>query len=227
MIYTHTSDRLFFDLDPQLFNHSKNQTFQLHTYKLCAIMRALNTLIVQSLLLFQPILSRKYEKGIQSKDYQENLKKFMATHKDANKVLKFGGTNKRLFDPDTWCRGTLSAPTCWEEYAERVWQPGRLLGNRNLVGRRQGRPLKRCVDKCSWADWFKDFAGRAYEENRETREEYTDSTGRNREFYNGCPKCCDKIPKHLICVNVRKFKQTCPELSYRHCSKNNFRKNKN
>merc|ERR1712062_271079 len=153
-------------------------------------------------------------KGVESEDYQKNLKQFMVTHKDAKTVL-----SAQIFDPDTWCKTSLSAPACWEEFAETVWQP-RIFSSANLVTRKDGRPLKVCVDKCSWADYFKDFVGTAYEENRETREEYQDGMGMKRTFYNGCPKCCEKIPKHVVCISS-KIKQACPGLDYSRCQSGN------
>merc|ERR1712110_1202179 len=102
----------------------------------------------------------------------------------------------------------------------------RLCGSReslavNMVSRKEGRPLKVCVDKCSWKDWFKDFIGTAYEEVRETKEEYHDGMGATkRNFFNGCPQCCEKIPANLVCIN-EKIRKACPGLNFSKCRNGN------
>jgi len=107
--------------------------------------------------------------------------------------------NAGIFDPDTWCNGQLTAPRCWEDWAEQVWQPLRLWGT-NLVSKADGKELAYCAKKCNAADWFKDFVGTAYEEKREVREEYQDMGLESQNkggLVVGCAHCCKFIPDSL------------------------------
>merc|ERR1711976_379922 len=91
------------------------------------------------------------------------------TREESNDFLR---QKRGILDPDTYCNNQLTKPSCWEEFAETVWQPFRPWNN--MVSKAEGKDLAYCVKKCSTGDWFKDFVGTAYEEKRETREEYHD-----------------------------------------------------
>merc|ERR1711997_381499 len=116
---------------------------------------------------------------------------------------------RRDIDPDTWCRSELKGPKCWAEFTETVWQPGRLFGRGNSVSRKEGRQLYWCVKRCTTSNGFLDFAGQAYEEKREKREEYQEVSGDKRKFVTGCPQCCKFIPDQL--KNLQKVQKACPE----------------
>ena len=126
-----------------------------------------------------------------------------------------------LGDPDEWCGNTLKNPSCWEEFAETVWKPTKIFGS--LVNKKEGWPLYWCVKKCNTGDFWKDFIGSAHEEKREKREEYCETMGENSDGCDqpevGCPQCCDKIPKQLLCL--QKIKQACPEQWEDQCGDNN------
>merc|ERR1712110_1069265 len=117
------------------------------------------------------------------------------TRQESNDFLR---QKRDVFDPDTYCNNKLTKPSCWEEFAETVWQPFRPWNN--MVSKAEGKDLAYCVKKCSTGDWFKDFVGTAYEEKRETREEYHDMSiitqDKSRQFV-GCAQCCEFIPKSL------------------------------
>merc|ERR1711997_44763 len=113
-----------------------------------------------------------------------------------------------ILDPDTYCLNQLTKPSCWEEFAETVWQPFRPWNN--LVSKAEGKDLAYCVKKCNAGDWFKDFVGTAYEEQRETREEYHDmavvTQDKSKPFV-GCEQCCEFIPQSLR--HMDKVKNSC------------------
>merc|ERR1712050_183127 len=125
-----------------------------------------------------------------------------------------------LFDKDEWCGNTLKNPQCWEEFAETVWKPTKVFGS--LVGRKEGWPLYWCVKKCNTGDSLKDLVGKAHEEKREKKEEYCETMQGNGcdapEV--GCPQCCDKIPKKLLCA-LDKVKDACLEVWTAHCGERN------
>merc|ERR1712038_2087930 len=61
--------------------------------------------------------------------------------------------------------------------------------------------LESCVFKCYWKDQGLDFIGKAYEEKRETWEEYKTKVGTPvDERPRPCPECCKFLPKTLFGV---------------------------
>merc|ERR1712183_470318 len=133
-------------------------------------------------------------------------------------------SNAGIFDPDTWCNDQLTAPKCWEDWAENVWQPFRPWNN--LVEKSEGKDLAYCVKKCSMGDWFKDFVGTAYEEKREVREEYQDmvlDSGNKGGIVVGCAHCCKYIPESL--QYLQKVQNACFSPSDSSKRRNNGRNN--
>merc|ERR1712117_276501 len=117
-----------------------------------------------------------------------------------------------ISDPDEWCGKTLKNPSCWEEFAETVWKPGKSIFGSTMVSKDEGWPLYWCVKKCNSGDFWKDFVGIAHEEKREKKEEYCESMPADSCKIPdvGCPQCCEKIPKSLR--NLEKVKKACPNL---------------
>ena len=59
--------------------------------------------------------------------------------------------------------------------------------------------LESCVFKCYWKDQALDFVGKAYEEKRETWEEYNSSVGQAAtKRPRPCPHCCKVLPKTMF-----------------------------
>merc|ERR1711972_193290 len=119
-------------------------------------------------------------------------------------------TRKGSVDPDEGCKNELRDPECWHEFTELTWQPARF---NNAVSRKEGQKLYWCVVGCNLKDSAADWVGKAYEEKRETREEFID-TGLDLgngvgKFFTGCPKCCQHIPTSLR--NLPKVQKACPQ----------------
>merc|ERR1712061_721769 len=69
--------------------------------------------------------------------------------------------------------------------------------------------------------FWKDVVGRGHEEQREKREEWCEavpSDGCEKPEV-GCPQCCEKIPKKLVCALKDKVKEACPEVYEKECGK--------
>merc|ERR1712117_5915 len=59
--------------------------------------------------------------------------------------------------------------------------------------------LESCVTKCYWKDQALDFIGKAYEEKRETWEEYSSTVGKaGTERPRPCPHCCKVLPRSMF-----------------------------
>merc|ERR1711879_107026 len=166
---------------------AKSQYVHTHTHSQIKIMKFLSLALI----------------GYASAD----LSDFLKTKEEANQHLS---REKRGLDPDTFCGNELKAPKCWEEFAEVVWKP-RIKTSKNMVSRKEGWPLYKCVKLCTSKDGLQDFVGTAYEEKREKREEHFEAQAIDRKFITGCPQCCEFIPDPVR--DLAKVQKACPNLS--------------
>merc|ERR1711997_214300 len=140
-----------------------------------------------------------------------DLENILESKDSAVKMLRSKRTLNKL-DPDEWCKNELKSPECWHDFTEIVWQPARL---NNAVKAKEGRKLYWCVVGCNLKDNAADLVGKAYEEKRETREEFLETgidLGQGRgNFYTGCEQCCKHIPESMR--SLGKVQKACPQFS--------------
>ena len=108
----------------------------------------------------------------------------------ASSFLQATRTKRSLLDRINW-NGAFTTIQAWEDFKDGIEEIG--------LPENEVDKLETCVSQCWWKDQALDFIGKAYEEKRETWEEYKYSVGApnsNRPL--PCPQCCAAVPKSLV-----------------------------